>query len=383
MTGGRKRLLSVHVAVIAALAALSAHADTPMPGVGAIQGVSAPSIEGGAVLTYQRASDRRMGDETAGSADLVATLPFRTGTLTLHLEGATSPRPGGVTEQVPDANSDVGSTLNRHGDGRFQVSEFHYEFTLGATWVVAGLIDPAGYLDASEVANDEATQFLNATLVNNPSIELPDYVPGVAVYADSRGSRPGYTLLLTGSHGLADNPERSYRELVRLDAEGKGLFGAAEIHWQWGDFAPRLGVWTHTAPHERLDGQPGSEPNRGAYALLDGVSGDSRWNLRVGVADPRVSEAAWFAGAALERPVGPASVGLGVTHTAHSRDARAKSGESLGSSSQAELYARLDLGTHWQLTPSLQYVRNPGFERSGHEVGRELWILGARLTAAF
>lgn len=42
-----------------------------------------------------------------------------------------------------------------------------------------GYLFPAAYFDNNAVANDQTTQFLNAIFVNNPTFEMPIYVPGV------------------------------------------------------------------------------------------------------------------------------------------------------------------------------------------------------------
>ncbi len=379
----RNSPFSLCAAIGAAMASLSAYADVPAQRHGAVEGPAAPTVEAGLTLTFQSASDSRVREEAAASVDFLAGVPLGAGVLTLYVEGATSPRDRGVSAFVPDANADVGSALDRDDAGRFQVSELRYDFNVGTAQLFAGLLNPSGFLDSSAVANDETSQFLNASLVNNPTIELPDYTLGLALHRDAQARGAGFTALLTSSHGLGDNPDRSYRQLFDVDGEGKGLFLAGELYWELGDFTPRLGIWTHTADHERLNGGAGNESNHGAYGMLDGVSGPVQWNLRLGAADARVSEAAWFVGAAMERPFGAAGVGVGLTHTAVSSDARDGAPGALGDTTQAELYGRFNLGARWQLTPSLQYVRNPGFDRTGDVVDRELWVAGARLSAAF
>ncbi|MGE0080507.1 MAG: carbohydrate porin [Thiohalomonadaceae bacterium] len=340
-------------------------------------------VEGGLVATFQHAADDRVSDEATASVDLAILLPASPGALNVHVEGSSSVGGDVVSALIPDANADVGTALDRDGDGRFQVSELYYGIELGGTTVYAGLLDATGFLDGSDIANDEAAQFINATLVNNPTIEFPDYSIGLALQTAPQDGLPGLTLLAAGSHGLGDNPNRSYRQLLDMDADGKGVFVAAEVFWELGDITPRFGLWTQTADHDRFDGASATADNRGAYGVIDGAAGSLRWNLRAGVADERVSAAAWFAGAALERPVGPAVLGLGVTHTGVSGDAQDAAPDALDDTTQVELHARFDLGAQLQITPSIQYVRNPGFDSTGDAVDEETWVTGVRVTAAF
>ncbi|MBA1333320.1 hypothetical protein QQ73_20495, partial [Candidatus Endoriftia persephone str. Guaymas] len=93
--------------------------------------------------------------------------------------------------------------------------ELHYAISLASGELVAGLIDASSFLDASEVANDETAQFLGAGFVNNPTIEFPDYSLGAVWHYDATVDHPGLTLLLSSSHGLADN-DGKYDQLFDL-----------------------------------------------------------------------------------------------------------------------------------------------------------------------
>ena len=44
-----------------------------------------------------------------------------------------------------------------------------------------GYLFPAAYFDNNNAANDQTTQFLNAIFVNNPTIEMPVYTPGIVI----------------------------------------------------------------------------------------------------------------------------------------------------------------------------------------------------------
>jgi hypothetical protein len=141
--------------------------------------------------------------------------------------------------------------------------------------------------------------------------------------------------------------------------------------------AARLGVWTNTADHAYLNGSSGTPDNKGVYGVLEGTALDTGWTLRAGMADEDVSAAAWFLGAALQRKVGEqVTVGLGVTETGLSDDASAPG---VDDSTQAELYVKYDVLPHVNLTPSVQWIRNPGFDSSDTVIDKDNWIVGLRI----
>lgn len=337
-------------------------------------------VEGGLTAIYQAASDDRARPEASASGDLEISQTFGSWILGTHLEGSTTPRVNGVNALVPGANNDSGSALNSRDHGRLQVSELYAGYEIEAFSATFGLLDAKGFLDGSHVANDEAGQFLNHSLVNNPSIEFPDYMLAGVVSLAGEGWRPSVTLLGGGSNGLADNPSHSYTELAQLGASGKGVFAAAELGWDVAalgkEGAVRTGVWTNTADHTRLDATASGKANAGLYGVVDGTVASFAWNMRAGVADKTVSPVAWFVGAAVEHPVAEKlTAGLGLTHMAASDDL----GAGFGDSTQAEAYLRYDVIDHLHLTPGIQYVTNPGFDDTGSLVDDHVWVFGLRL----
>ena len=157
------------------------------------------------------------------------------------------------------------------------------------------------------------------------------------------------------------------------------MFAAAELGWSvpalGQDGALRAGAWTNTADHSSLNGASPTERNAGLYGVADGRIAETGWNLRAGLADQDVSAAAWFVGGALEHPFGPVTAGLGLTHTGVSD----KAGAGTGNMTQAELYVKYDFSEQVHLTPSLEWVRNPGFDSTASIVDRSAWIVGLRI----
>lgn len=349
---------------------------------GAIEdGTDGLVVEGGAAFTLQAASVHESRYETQASFDLLSILPLGSGLLTAYIEGSTTPRDDGVSTLLGEANSDAGTALDGSGNGRLQVSELYFDALLPVGRLYAGLIDPTGFLDGSEVANDETRQFIGSGFVNNPTIDFPDYTLGFAWHDGGPPARPGIVLFLGGSNGLGDNPDASYSELHDIHDSGKGVFAAAELFLPWSGLSIRPGFWINTAEHEKI-GRPGSEThNCGVYASIDGQVRKGRRNLRLGAASEDVSTAARFAAVAFDHPLGNALLGGGIART-HVSDRI--SGPMTGNTTQAEVYARLPLTRVVELTSSVQWLRNSGFNLSNSGAGRrDAWAGTLRVTLGF
>lgn len=341
--------------------------------------VNGISVETGTVMTFQHASDSRIQDELLASLDIVSTIPTANGQWLLFVEGNTSPRQQGVSTLSAEANQDAGSALDRDDHGRLQVSSLHYLWYLGADALALGLINPAGPLDNSEIANNETSQFLATTLVNNPTIAFPDYALGMVYFLKPAHSRLDVTFLLSSSHGLGDNPDKSYAELVDVGAEGKGIFADAEVVWNHTHHTWRGGVWIQTAKNTYLDGSGKTADNYGIYLNTDHRFGAYGVNVRLGMANPKVSEAAQFVGLAVERSQGKNAAGIGYTYTFVSSEA----GSGKGDRAQAEAYYRFEVSHNLSITPSIQAIHNSGFETTGTTVARNVSIVSARALYVF
>jgi hypothetical protein len=344
-----------------------------------LEGGNGVTVEGGLTATAQRANDERARSEILGSFDLVSTLSNGLGTWTIYVEGSTSPRAEGVSSRLGEANADAGTALDRDGKGRLQVSELYYMRPIAGIEIYAGLLDATGFFDASDVANDETTQFLGASFVNNPSIIFPDYTLGIALHREPSGHVPGLTVFLGSSHGLADNPRASYAELVEVQEQGKGVFAAAELYWQINTHRLRLGVWNNSADYVRLDESDNKEYKQGIYTMYDGQLWNGRWNLRVGIANQRVSEIANFTALALEYPVWKITAGLGLARVGSSKYLQ----NSVGNTVQAEFYARVSLPWDIDVTASVQMINNSGFDHSGDVIDSRALVYSMRLGYTF
>ena len=329
-------------------------------------------VEAGMTLVWQTSDRSGAKNELSASFDFLIGKPVFGGTMFLYLEGSSAPVESGVSNRFPDANGDMGSALDKDGEARLQVSEFFYHHPVWPGKLSVGLLNPASGLDQSEIANDEASQFLAAPLVNNPTIGFPDYTLGVIFHDDEER----YSLVATSSHGLGDNPSVSYDELIEVDGEGKGVFLGAEIFEYTQPFSWRLGAWLNSADHPLLSDESETESSYGLYTVLERALGDIRWSSRLGLANPEVSEAAWFVSLALDSSYPWGVVGLGFAYTGLSSElSTERDGQWL-----VEAYLRNRLMRGVECTPSLQYhsrsISDDGTQPAG-------WVGSLRFTLAF
>jgi porin len=344
-------------------------------------------VESGMTLTAQHSTESYIKDEALVSFDLVSFVPYRGGEWAIYVEGNTSPRVNGVSSILGEANADAGSALDRDSKGRLQVSEFNYSYPLAGNILTMGMLDPAGVLDASVVANDETTQFLAASFVNNPTIAMPDYTLGASYYIEAKDNQPGYSVLVAGSHGLADNPNASYSELVDVGADGKGMFLGGEVHWpmHWplAQSIWRIGAWLNSAEFDYLDGSGNTGHSYGAYLSTDYAFGERyKLNIRAGLANADVSEAADFLGLALETRLAGYTAGIGIAHTGVSDNA----GVGFDDTMQAEAYMRVNINKQLQVTPSVQWIENSAFvksEASANPYKHDAGVFSLRLNYVF
>lgn len=322
------------------------------------------ALEGGITAAYQVADEDRVDAEFAASADLFLTLRQAHGEWLTYIEGSTSPSAGRISAFYPTANADAGSVLNRDGNGGIQVSEFNYTFFLNDDQhLMLGLIDPSAWLDRSRIANDENLHFLNGSFVNNATIEFPDYTFGGVFRWFGSTARPELAIVVASSDGIADLPDRSYQDLLSLTSDERGVFIGAGASWLRERTSFRIGAWLRSDDHEVANSNGAMESNYGIYGVAGWQNRAQALNLRIGLANPDVSIAKQFAALAYERKGRRGLFGAGIAKVFISdsfRQAR------LDDALDAEVFFRIPIGHgSGHITPSLQYVANPGFDASG------------------
>ena len=101
--------------------------------------------------------------------------------------------------------------------------------------------------------------------------------------------------------------------------------------------------------------------------------------MRLGLANPQVSEAAQFIGLAMDHPMGKHHAGIGYTKTFVSNQA----GTGKADRSQYEAYFRFDLNGNLSLTPSVQRIQNSNFDNSGTTSKSDVNVFSLRTSYAF
>ena len=267
-----------------------------------------------------------------------------------------------------------------------------------------GKMDVFGMFDQNKVAADEGAQFMNNAFVHNPLLDS-----GGDIAADAYGFAPG----------------------VRL-----GYFSRSDANWAWGASVGVFGAGSDTSTPAHNNGanfngdlkqpfviaqlevspQQINGETRGNYRLYAwsndattdlagqrqtrsgvGMSVDQKvgrdWNLfgRVGYRtsgdapfDTSVTAGFEYAGKGWGRPKDALGLAVGVLNTSKAwRDATAggslTSHEASGAETIAELYYRIRLNEHLNVSPDLQYIARPG----GNGNAPAVWALGLRANIGF
>ena len=140
------------------------------------------NVKGG-ISTHARRGRHSGSYDLEMSADLQRLLGFESGSLFLHLEGGW-PDTEGIDE--PSIGSYFGVNADAIGNDAILVKQLFYEgpiFSDNLTLMI-GKIDFTGVFDATAYADDECTQFLNATFVDDPTIPFPEYSLGIVLTYD-------------------------------------------------------------------------------------------------------------------------------------------------------------------------------------------------------
>ena len=338
--------------------------------------------DGNLTAIYQQANTALLKTETTFSADLNLQYQINSARFFMHLEAASSPQKGGVAQVLAQSNADSGSALNAHNEGRAQLSEIYVDFqATPKTKITAGLIDATAFLDSGLISNDENTQFIATTLVNNPIIDFPDYALGV-VLEHTLSSHLFGRLLVSSSHGLADNPARDYSQAFEIGSDQKGLFLDTEVSYQAQALQLSSGIWMHTAPHEALNNPQNNDlKNYGAYLNAYHAFGKHALETRLSYANPEVSsgEAFWSLAYKYQNPKWIFGAGYSLIKTSNKVvDQRYQSNPQL-----VELYVSYPMFKYWNLTPSVQYFENAVYNQDNWQLPNAIWTTNLRLSYLF
>lgn len=338
--------------------------------------------EGGITTIYQDTDDNRAEAELTASADLFATIEQERGEWLLYIEASTSPASNGVSAFYPTVNGDAGSVLTAGGNGGVQISELNYTlFMEDGRSVMLGLIDPSAWLDRGRIANDENKHFLNGSFVNNATIAFPDYTLGGVFRVLGNDRRPEITIVVSGSDGIADTPDRSYQDLLDLNDDGRGVFLGSGASWLNDRTSWRIGAWLRNDDQNVEDNMVDDEINYGAYGVFGWQSGENAINVRAGVANSYASVADRFLAVAYQLRTRRGVLGIGVAGT---RIAGRFSGSGRENALDSEIYFRIPvLDDSGHITPSIQYVEVPAVDATDSAPGSSAIVAGVRFHWSF
>jgi high affinity Mn2+ porin len=248
-----------------------------------------------------------------------------------------------------------------------------------------GKMDVFGFFDQNAVAGDEGAQFLNNLFVHNPLLDS-----GGDIAADAYGLAPGARLAyinvgesaswaaslgVFGSGTGANFASGPSRPLVIGQLEWSPLQINGEARGNY-----RLYAWTNGQTTDLA----GSTQRHSGW----GVSADQRlgrdWNLfgrwgqrssGEGAFDKALTLGFEHGGRAWGR--GPDALGLaaGWVHTSNAL----KAGGLSGAEQTVELYYRMKLNDHLELSPDVQFIRRAG----GDPAADPITVLGVRASVGF
>ena len=244
--------------------------------------------------------------------------------------------------------------------------------------------------DGNSYANDETAQFLNAGLVNNPTIPFPDEGLGIVVYVEPV---EGFYAAAGVADAQADARETGFHTAFHGEDALFTIFETGLVPVIPSANGPlvgayRFGAWHDSRSKGRLDGGGTREDDVGFYVSFDqvlyregdqddqGLAAFARW----GSSDKRVNEIGnfWSAGIQYRGLLSGRDadvVGIGVAEGRLSRygDFSARD------ETVVEGYWSVELTPWLVVSPNVQVIRHPGGDRSV----KDAVVVGCRVQAAF
>ena len=333
-------------------------------------------------------------------ADMEKLANLRGGQMYLLAEGAWT---GGHGLDARAVGSLFGINDDMGGERTMDVTELWYQqnfmddglrFRIGKVDLTAGFESRRvpGSFDGNMFANDETSQFLNAALVNNPAVPFPDNGLGATVYHEFTSD---WYVSAAVADGEADATEAGFNTTFDGNTH---LFYVLETGLvptftsENGDLpgAYRLGVWNDRQPKEYLGEDRVKRDDLGVYVSagqmlwLENDDPDDQQGFgvfgRAGWADDKVNEikllgslGAEYTGLLPGRDADVLAVGVA--------EGRLSGHADFSSSYErvVELYYRAELAPWFHLSPSVQWVSNPG----GVSMEEDPIVVGFRAQIAF
>ncbi len=356
----------------------------------------------GGISTHRRAGRNSGSYDLELSVDLQKLLGIEGASLFVHTEGLWS-KSGGI-----DGVS-VGSAFGVNADAgprrSADVTELWYEQSIldGMILLRVGKMDLTGgfgcsgcpvAFDSSAFANDETRQFLNGALVNNPTIPFPDYALGAAGYynpvewwyvsasvvdAQNDARETGLRTTFHGEDYFFYVFETGV--IPQLDCANGSLQGAC-----------RAGLWNDPQPKAHSDATDNYRDDVGFYLSCDQMLTKENIVLqdnqglgtffRYGYANSKKNDVAifWSLGFQYEGLMeGRDEDVLGVGFAQGIFSDRASMTYTEDHENALELYYSAQVAPWVSISPSIQYVANPGGDKT---VGDAV-VLGLRAQMMF
>jgi len=202
-------------------------------------------------------------------ADLERLLGVQ-GSIFLHLEGGWPDAEGidGIS-----VGSFFGTNADAIGNDNILVKQLYYEgpFFGDDVTIMVGKIDFTGVFDCSAYADDEVTQFLNAAFVDDPTIPFPAYSLGMALTWDITDS---WYLLGGVADAQADSRETGFRTAFHDEdfyfyALETGLLGETDSAKGPMPGGYRLGMWVDGQDKTRHSNSQTHRDDVGYYTSCD------------------------------------------------------------------------------------------------------------------
>ena len=284
--------------------------------------------------------------------------------------GLNNRSPFALSTWAADLEDDVEDLNGRDRDYLLTAWYKHsFELEAGSLGLTMGIIDSTDYLDQSDYANDEFTQFMNEVFVNNRNSLFPGYDAGVALeWAQGNWSLNAISMNV----GKNDNDN----EFMYYGAQA-----GYSLNSGLGDGYIRLTIAGTNGRFINEDGSDDGENRFELVATADQSFGEY-WGAFVRVGwqsdDPAiVYESVFSGGVDLKGGLwgrGDDNVGIGVAYMDGGN-------LELDRTYAFETYYRATLSEHLALTADVQWLQDENADSGDDDA--EGWIVGLRLVAEF
>jgi len=355
----------------------------------------------GGLSTHRRAGRFSGSYDLELSADMEKLAGIENGSVYVLTEGVWS-KSAGIDEPA------VGSFFGVNGDARdrraMDVTELWYEhaFLGGACRIRLGKMDLTGgfehhncpvAFDCSNFANDETTQFLNNALINNPTIPFPDYGLGVGVHY---GPDEVWYVSAAVADAQADIRETGFGTAFHEEDYLFCIFETGitpQLRSINGPLqgAYRLGMWYDPQDKERFSDGRARRDDTGFYLTFDQMlckenndpedgQGFAAFG-RYGWASSKVNEVTNFFSAGFQYQGLLPERDLDVLALGFARGVFSDEAATFTDDYESvwELYYSARLSGSLAVSPSIQYVHNPGADGAAADA----LVMGARLQMNF